>query len=593
MEMTDVRKDTGPEAEPMRFLEYLGEVYRVLLATDTGSWVIRCMASEAPLFVCAEELERYTPVPTPDSFLAAPGEVSAARQKRMDMIAPLLEDRECIVSRRRRQDRAKRQAEQYGTTSARIVRLYLRYLATGQVMDTWKRPNVERPEFDAAIRKYYFSSRKFSLRAVYEMLVLESYTGSDGSIQTNVPSWHSFRSYYYSRCYHKQERKVIAREGLGEYQRNHRPAFGSAAAWRPQVGSYQMDATVANVYLVSRLDRKTVIGRPIIYLAVDTATQLIAGVYVGLDSGEQAVMSCLASAAENKRDFCRRHGLTLTMSQNQWPNAGVPLEIITDRGREFTGARMQELSRRYGVELQSLPPYRPDLKSFVERTFGLLQEKYAPLLRGRGYIEEAAQERYSVDYRSQAVLTLEEFTQIVLHCVIFANSVRRLPCGKTPAELWLEQSPKLLEVDAGEIYRMSLPRREARLTRSGFKVNGMFYVPGDMDGLTIGDTYTIAYDVSDLRSIYIVGKDSYRTCTLAQKYTMYAGVTKEELKAAREQASERSRDAERRETEGSIAVLRNIQGVVAEAASQCEGTGSRQDGADIRRQREAEKGLVG
>lgn len=566
-------------------------MYRVLLTTDTGSWLIRCMAPAAPVFVCAEELERYSPVPTPESFLATPGDASAARQKRMDMIAPLVEDRECIISGRKRQDRAKRQAERFDTTSARIVRLYLRYLATGQVMDTWKRPNVERPEFDAAIRKYYFSSKKFSLRAVYEMLVLESYTGSDGSIQTNAPSWQSFRSYFYSRRYHKLERKVIAREGLGEYQRNHRPAFGSATAWRPQVGSYQMDATVGNVYLVSRLDRKTVIGRPIIYLAVDTATQLIAGIYVGLDSGEQAVMSCLANAVEDKRDFCRRHGLTV--SKSQWPNFGVPREIISDRGREFTGTRMQELSRRYGVELQSLPPYRPDLKALVERTFGLLQEKYAPLLRGRGYIEEAAQERYSVDYRSQAVLTLEEFTQIVLHCVIFVNSARRLPCGKTPAELWLEQSPKLLAVDAGEIYRMTLPRKEVRLTRNGFRVNGMYYVPGDMDGLTIGDSYTIAHDASDLRSIYVVGKDSYRTCTLAQKYAMYAGLTKEELSAARDQETEMGRDAERRETEGSIAALRNIQGVVAEAVSQCEGVDSRQDGTDIRRQREAEKGLVG
>ena len=46
--MTDVRKDKSPEAEPLRFVEYLGEVYRVLLTTDTGSWLIRCMAPAAP-----------------------------------------------------------------------------------------------------------------------------------------------------------------------------------------------------------------------------------------------------------------------------------------------------------------------------------------------------------------------------------------------------------------------------------------------------------------------------------------------------------------------------------------------------------------
>ena len=53
-----------------------------------------------------------------------------------------------------------------------------------------------------------------------------------------------------------------------------------------------MDATQADIYLVSRLDRSEVLGRPYIYLAVDTATQLIAGVYVGMDAGEQAYIVC-------------------------------------------------------------------------------------------------------------------------------------------------------------------------------------------------------------------------------------------------------------------------------------------------------------
>ncbi|MEQ2428995.1 hypothetical protein [Enterocloster hominis (ex Hitch et al. 2024)] len=61
-----------------------------------------------------------------------------------------------------------------------------------------------------------------------------------------------------------------------------------------------MDATEADIYLVSRFDRTAVVGRPNIYMAVDTATQLIAGIYIGLDAGETAVMACLANAASDK-----------------------------------------------------------------------------------------------------------------------------------------------------------------------------------------------------------------------------------------------------------------------------------------------------
>ena len=74
-----------------------------------------------------------------------------------------------------------------------------------------------------------------------------------------------------------------------------------------------MDATQADIYLVSRHDRSKVIGRPYIYLAVDTATQLIAGIYIGLECDESAVMLCLANAAQNKVEFCRGHGIEIVL----------------------------------------------------------------------------------------------------------------------------------------------------------------------------------------------------------------------------------------------------------------------------------------
>lgn len=121
-----------------------------------------------------------------------------------------------------------------------------------------------------------------------------------------------------------------------------------------------MDATQADIYLVFRHDRSKVIGRPYVYLAVDTATQLIAGIYVGLECDETAVMLCLANAAEDKVSYCQRYGITI--SSDQWPSYGLPHEIITDKGSEFMGVRIQELCKRFGLEVQNLPPFRPDEK---------------------------------------------------------------------------------------------------------------------------------------------------------------------------------------------------------------------------------------
>lgn len=203
-----------------------------------------------------------------------------------------------------------------------------------------------------AIRRYYYGSKRLSLRAAYEMMMLEDYVGHNGEFDSDAPTWSQFRHYYYDKGYHKNPQKVIAREGLTKYQRDHRPAWGSSAGWRPQPGSYQMDATQADIYLVSRKDRSIVVGRPYIYMAVDTATHLIAGVYVGFDCDETAVMACIAQATMDKVEYCARYGIEIT--PEQWPSVGMPTEIITDQGREFLGPRMSELCRRYGLEVLTL-----------------------------------------------------------------------------------------------------------------------------------------------------------------------------------------------------------------------------------------------
>lgn len=102
-----------------------------------------------------------------------------------------------------------------------------------------------------------------------------------------------------------------------------------------------MDATLADIYLVSRTDRTSVIGRPNIYMAVDTATQLIAGIFVGFEGGEQAVLSCLCNAAENKVNYCKKYGINI--SSEEWPSQKLPSEIITDKGSEFTGNRVDRV----------------------------------------------------------------------------------------------------------------------------------------------------------------------------------------------------------------------------------------------------------
>ena len=575
-----------------KFLSRNGEIYRLLLQNEDSCWMISFDDStRCPFCITAAELDSFQRVPAPQDFAPEDQDLSPAAQKRLALIQPLLDrDMDAVADRQLRLSIAKDIAKKRNTTPRRVLRLYYRYLATGQVAFSKNRENTVNDTYEWAIKTLYFSAKRFSLRATYDMMLVQKYTDSAGKLMENIPSWSSFRNYFYSRGYHKQPRKVISRSGLTNYQRNERPVFGSSSDWRNIPGSYQMDATQADIYLVSRHDRSKVIGRPYIYLAVDTATQLIAGIYVGLECDESAVMHCLANAAQNKVEFCREYGIEIDPAQ--WPSRGLPHEIITDKGTEFFGPRMQELCQKYGVEIQSLPPFRPDGKGLVEKSFDLIQQRYKPLLRGKGIIEPDAQERWAVDYRSQSVLTLDEFIKIVIHCVLYINSGRILADAKTPAQKWLDSGVSLLDVSVEELYLMSLPREAAKLTRKGLRVNGLLYVPTDMDGLTLEKTYDVAYSHSDLSCIYVLLDDcSFKMCFLSPHQSQYSGLSQPEADVLKHEERKLRSSARKQEVAASVESIQSIRQIVRDA-SVAGSEKPKQDGKVINENRSGERRLL-
>lgn len=230
-----------------KFLSRNGEIYRVLLENEDTCWMISFEnPMERPFCIAASESSSLQRVPAPQDFVSEEQDLSYAAQQRLALIQPLLDrNMDAITDRQVRNSIAKDIATRGHTTPRRVLRLYYRYLATGQVAFSKKREVTVNETYDWAIKTLYFSAKKFSLRATYDMMLVQKYTDSAGKLLENIPSWSSFRNYFYSRNYHKQPRKTISRSGLTNYQRNERPVFGSASAWRNVPGSYQMDATQA------------------------------------------------------------------------------------------------------------------------------------------------------------------------------------------------------------------------------------------------------------------------------------------------------------------------------------------------------------
>lgn len=566
------------------FIDVSGEVFKVVLRVNDGAWITSYEKPCTPKFVSGRELKSYPIIEPPQEYLKyidKQKNLTDGQQKRLSLITELMEDEIYIMDRQKRNQKVKEIADREKTTVKRIQKLYLRQLAGHSLVEERQIPEKpqtqEQKDFTWAIDTFYYSAKKMSLRSAYDMMLLSHYTDQDGHLIDSHPSWHSFRHYFYEGSYHRKSRTTIARNGLTDYQRNHRPLFGSAMDWKDKIGAFQMDATQADIYLVSRLDKSAVIGRPNIYMAVDTATQLIAGIYVGLDAGEQAVINCLANAAMDKVEFCNQYGIEI--KPDEWPNTGLPGEIITDKGKEFIGNRMEELAMKYGIEFESLPPFRPDGKGLVEKTFDLIQQKYKPALRGKGVIEPDAQERWAIDYRSQAVLTLEDFTKIVIHCVLYLNSCRIIQnsqigeAAPVAAELWKwyeEQGESMVIPVSGEtLYQFGLPRKTATLSRKGIGNNGLWYVSAGykklLEGKKIGDTVQIAYDPENVSQVYLIDGMNYLPFELASYCKQYIGATQTECQMEKAKHKASHRELERLDTEGRIKVLQNIQSIVGQA----------------------------
>lgn len=179
------------------------------MESDEGSWLISYDAPTAPFFVSSATGENLKRIETPTQFIEIRKRpLSPAEEKRLALIQLLLDDKSCVIDREHRLSIVKEIAVNFKTTTKRVLRIYYRYLARSELGSHPERERKKRPEFDWAIQKYYFSAKRLSLRAAYDMLLVQKFIDGNGQLKADAPSWSSFQHYYYNQEYHKKPEKV-------------------------------------------------------------------------------------------------------------------------------------------------------------------------------------------------------------------------------------------------------------------------------------------------------------------------------------------------------------------------------------------------
>ena len=115
-----------------------------------------------------------------------------------------------------------------------------------------------------------------------------------------LPTPEQFRYFYQSR--YSKTQIVEKQHSAVKFAKDIRPVKSTSTAETFGPGHrYQIDATIADIYLLSEHDRSRIVGRPVVYVVVDVFSRMIVGLYVGFEGPSWvSAMIALAHIATDK-----------------------------------------------------------------------------------------------------------------------------------------------------------------------------------------------------------------------------------------------------------------------------------------------------
>lgn len=418
--------------------------------------------------------------------------------------------------------------------------------------------------FEKAVKKYYHSRNEYSLKDAYDLMIKEHYTKfvpqPDGTTkakllpESEIPTIGQFRYWYGKK--HDVREKISKRKGESKFNLDHRAILGKSDYGIMGPGAkYQIDATIGDIYLVSRFNRADIIGRPVIYFVIDTFSRMVAGMYVGLEGPSWAgAMMAIANAAADKVKYCAEYGVEIT--DDEWPCRHIPNAILGDRG-EMESKAVETLINALNVRIENAPPYRADMKGIVEQYFRTINTKAVAFLPG--HVKPDMTERGGRDYRLDAKLDIHQLNKILIQCVLQHNNHHFLEgyertadmiadgVEPIPVKLWswgISHLSGALRAFPEETVKLCLmPTGTASVTVKGVRFKGLYYLCERAAAEHWFETarakgsykVDISYDPRNMSAIYV--RDSYGTfdrCFLAEWQDKYVDMCLDEIRYLQE-----------------------------------------------------------
>lgn len=459
-----------------------------------------------------------------------------------------------------------------------------------------------RKVFRVAVLRYYVSDKKFTFKGAFDQMIKEffcqrtidpetgvvTHTPNIEVAETGFPTFAQF-SYWLDQ---DNDRLEIKRKRMTPrmYDKDFRGLTGTSTAesWGP-AARYQIDATIADVFLVSRMDRNKIIGRPVLYIVIDAFSRMITGVYVGLEGPSWVgAMMALANTASDKQAFCKKYGRII--EPEDWPCHYLPAVLLGDRG-EIEASAIETLINNFNVAVENAAAYRADWKGIVEQRFKLIPSKFKPYVPG--YIDTDYRIRGGNDYRLDAVLNLDEFTKIIIECVLYYNNHHEIKnydkdqdlaadnIATIPIDLWewgIANRSGSLRAYPEDLVRFSLlPVAQATVTLNGIRLYGVFYTCPkaiherwfDRARQKGNWVVRVSYDPRDQDEIYLHDESSpvqFHICQMTERSRSYRQMSTWEIVQQQEVERDVSANHKPKQQLASADLAANIENIVQAAA---------------------------
>lgn len=573
-------------------LSFDGKPYRILFTeTSYFYWIAIDENKGLPERVYFDECCNWTDegrlekIPDPYSYLQGESWDQASSsylesQRNYELIKPIVEGEEAF-DKRVRASRLNQVIAESGKGKPTLYRLLRRYWQRGQIKNALlpdyknsgaggKRRNFTtskagrpriygigcgepvtesvRKQFRIICDKYLMNDKGFSIRYSYIKFTKAYKLKHPEAEEHEIPTLRQFQ-YFYKTEYTKAAQLTV-QTPQGNYKKDVRPLHGTATEQALGPGSrYEIDATIADIYLVDDDDSDKVIGRPTIYMVIDVFSRMVAGFYIGFDNPSFPVaMKALICSFDSKVKACAEYGIDI--SEEQWPSVGIPDVLLADRG-ELMSHQANYLVDAIGVRLESAPPRRGDAKGIVERSFGTLQAKFKPYMPGvvTGNKVKKHGER---DYRVEAAVARSDFIEILLYSILAHNLNKPLEkydrapdmpesLPSIPIELWRwglqHRTGRLRAIDTDIAKILLLPRQKVTVSELGIKLWGLTYTGKEViqtgwmhrsSEVSRPKKLFAAYELGSANHIYLFpeeGKNTFWVCDLASRSREFRDLT--------------------------------------------------------------------